>query len=1242
VNDTAPEPPPARTAFLRRVPDYPDNLPIAQYRSAILEAIRRHPTVIVAGETGSGKTTQLPKMLIEAGCVRQGRVAVTQPRRLAATSVAQRVAEEMGDPAARFVGHHVRFDNQTGADTVVTFMTDGIMLAETRTDRMLQRYDAIMIDEVHERSLNIDFLLGYLKRLLHRRPDLKLLISSATLDVVRFATFFDGAPVVEVPGRLYPVETRYREPEDPDSDLADEVAAVVDQLTTEQPRADILVFLSGEASIRETERLLAGRGYRQTEIIPLYGRLPAAEQRRAFAVGGRRRIILSTNVAETSVTLPGIRVVIDSGLARIKRYNPRTQVEKLHVEPISRASAEQRKGRCGRIAPGVCIRLYSSGDLASRPEFNDPEIKRSSLASVILTMMDLTLGRVDTFPFLDPPSPAAIKDGYRELKELEAIDAHRRLTPLGRQMARFSVEPRSARMLIEAHRRRVLPDILTVVSALETDDPRLRPAGHEDEADRAHASFSGKTSDFATLLRLWHAIDTAAGSHASRRFRAYCQEHFLSYRRVREWQAVRKHIAEACCRAGMSPDAGSSVNDETLHRSLLPGLLAKLGVRQERHSYRGGRGITFFIHPGSSLRNTPPQWVVAAELVETSRLFARYVAAVKPEWVESAAHHLCRYRYGQPYWDETTGFVRAEETVLLYGLPLASGRRRHYGPINPCVSRSIFIQHALVEGRMAAPPEVIRDNLRTLAEATAMEHRLRRRDLVIGESARFAFYDARLPRDIYSVRDFKQWLAEEPDSYKLLRLKADDLLLSEPDLNTLEDAPEQLHCNGIDLPLKYTYEPGSARDGATCMLTVAELQQITPTVADWIVPALLRQKMHALLRGLPKRYRRELVPLDRTVERMLRELEPGCKRLINAMDDWILRHCSHRVPAEDWPTDLPACLNLHVEVYDSDGKLLDSGDDVEQLKSRFARQARETADQQRAHTAAWSREGIRQWDFNSLLDSVEVGTTGWSVLHYPGIQDAGESVCLRLFPTSHAARRTSAIGLARLAMLALPREARQARSVTELSASARLTLGMIGHQPLSADALVLYAIADACGFFESLPRDRGAFVDRIHAGTHMFYTRTRAITALVEAAMETVSGVLAGLESLAEGPLHHAAVDMHDQLAGLFGPAFPHATAPAALNHYPRFLQAMQVRIRRLLESPAKDAEKFGMLTPYLDRLTPYREQLPCSAELEQYRWMLEEWRVSLFAQEIRTHIKVSPKRLDTQWEKALADIHAA
>ncbi len=1315
---------------------FPPELPITAHADAIASALRYHQTVIVCGDTGSGKTTQLPKIALKAGRGRRGLIGCTQPRRLAALAMARRVAEEFGQEPGGFVGYQHRFDKRLSPDTVVKFMTDGILLAETRHDRLFRAYDTLIIDEAHERSLNIDFLLGILKRVLPRRPDLKLIISSATLDVERFSAFFDRAPILSVPGRLYPIETRWRAAEEEeDPDLPRQIANAVDELIAEGP-GDILVFLPGERDIRDATETLTGRRLPHTEIIPLLASLPAGEQQRAFKLSSNRRIILSTNVAETSVTLPGIRFVIDSGLVRLSRYNARTQIQRLQIEPVSQASANQRKGRCGRIAPGICVRLFGEDDFKKRDEFTPPEILRASLAGVILTMLDLKLGEIESFPLIDPPSATMIREGYRELDMIGAIETGNQrseivgsreevggqrseeghltadcrlptancqlptatLTHLGRQLARLPLEPALARILFAAHHEKALADTLIVVAALECDDPRRRPLEKQAEADKLHARFLSPISDFAAIIRLWrwYREQTAKTSQSSAR--RLCKDNFLSYPRLREWSDLRDQL-ERLCKELQLDTASTEGGDAGMHRSLLTGLLGNLGKRDpETNDYRGARGIRFAIFPGSGLAKLkeqksevrgqrsevggqrpedshrsptsdrrPPalsrEWIMTGELVETSRLYARQAACIDPDWIEPAAKRLCKYSYHSAWWDPARGFVRVKEKVTLFGLVLVEARTRDYSRINPLEARAIFIREGLVAGAFPAPvPPFLCANLtriRTLLEA---EEKTRQHGTLFDPETAYAFYDARLPSEVCCASDLRQWLKgqlgvrkeelgvgeTQPSNHdhpipKSSLLNPNSLLMTDADLPPVRDLaqefPDAVTLSGNRLALTYRHAQGEADDGVTCTVPAPLLPLVAAWRSDWLVPGMLEEKLRWLVNVLPTKYRRLLQPVDETLAMCRSKMTPGRGALTNAFSDALYAVRGVRVPPEIWKEDaLPDHLRLRFVAVDDTGRELGNGRNIAPLVNLFAARVAEAAAAERT-ASPWHKDGLTQWDFGPLPPQVDVGKAGWPIVNYPALVDAKASVSLRLFADPAAAAAAHEKGLCRLFSLSLGKEWRRfmqppslPRAVALHAKQLEMTAESLGEEIGRATLRETFTedkpvIRDAQSFQERLVSERGR-LNSVHTA------RTRLVVAILHAAGEVESLLL-------KTPLPQPSLDdLSEQLAWLIFPGFAETVTAAQLQHIPRYLEACRVRIQRALANPAGDLRKFAELQPlwqqYVRHTALAEPPRHDRALLSHYRWLLEEFRVSLFAQELRTPMPVSAKRLDTLWGQLL------
>ncbi len=1242
----------ARRLERRPACEYPAELPVSERREEIAAAIGANRVTIIAGETGSGKTTQLPKICLELGRGAAGQIGVTQPRRIAALGVAERVAQELGSAVGDLVGYQIRFEARTSPLTLVKFMTDGVLLAETRADRWLEAYDTLIIDEAHERNLNVDFLLGYIKRLLPRRPDLKLIVSSATLDVARFSAFFGDAPVVEVSGRTYPVEIRHRPPAEEDSDLPGLVAAALAELDGETAgpaagRGDALVFLPGEQDIRETAELLTGRALPDTEILPLFGRLSAGEQRKVFQTSRRRRIVLATNVAETSVTVPRIRYVIDSGLARINRFDQRTQVERLRVESISQASAAQRAGRCGRVGPGICVRLYAADDLESRPEFTDPEIKRSSLASVILQMKELRLGEVEAFPFLEPPAPGQIKRGYEELFELGALDAERQLTPAGQRMARLPLEPRYARILLTAAELGVLPEALVIVAGLSVQDPRERPFAQRAAADAAHRRFRDPQSDFAGWLHLWRFCDDAAAERPSNnQFRRFCQEHFLSYRRLREWRAVREQLAEMLADLPAGPTVTGTVRNQNLHRALLAGLLSRLGQQTDKKDYQGAHGARFHIFPASGLFKTRPAWVFAAELVETKRLYAREAAAVDPTWAEALAPHLCKYSYADPHWDGRMGRAVAFEQVTIFGLPIVTRRRVDYGRVAPAAARKLLIEHGLVGGDLQTKLEFLEHNLRLVTEVHDWEQKARRTDLLVDKAALCAFYDSRLPDEAVSLRTLEKWFSRaarrEPT---LLHLRREDVLLQTLSGLTDADFPPYWIQGALKLPLNYRFAPGAADDGVTCTVPVGVLPQLDDWRTEWLVPGLLAEKVALLLRSLPRTLRRECNPIPETVSELLPRLEFGARPLREALGESLLELRGLRVPLDAWrPEELPAFLQLNYRIVDAAGETLAEGRDLNELRARLGQKAKE--DFKRAPKQNWECQGLTDWPDGDLPERVELTSGGLACHGFPALVDQGTSVAVKIFPAPEPARLTHRAGFVRLGLLALGEKPAGIRRGLPLGQAALLFYSALGGktEPLRDD-LVFAAAAQL--FLADRPpaRDETAFREILRAQGHKLALTAYELGRTVDQALTTAAGLHSRLNApVAPGPLVAAAqAEIVRQLAELVYPGFARDHGAENLAALPRYLEAIRMRLERLRQNPGKDRTKAELIEPLYAEFRRRRETLPaiirCGDEFGRYRWMLEEYRVSIYAQEVGASGPISPKRLAEQWARVEAQI---
>jgi ATP-dependent helicase HrpA len=1228
---------------------YPAELPISQRRDDILAAVRDHQVVIVAGETGSGKTTQLPKICLELGRGVRGTIGHTQPRRIAARTVAERIAQELGGEVGGTVGYQVRFTDRVSRDTRVKVMTDGILLAEIQRDRMLRRYDTLIIDEAHERSLNVDFILGYLKQLLPSRPDLKVIITSATIDPGRFSRHFEDAPVVEVSGRTYPVEVRYRpvaaEATDRDRDQTDAICDAVAELTAEGP-GDILVFLSGEREIRDTADALAKLALPGTEVLPLYARLSAAEQHRVFQPHTGRRIVLATNVAETSLTVPGIRYVVDPGTARISRYSHRTKVQRLPIEPISQASANQRAGRCGRLSDGICIRLYTVDDFESRPEFTDPEILRTHLASVILQMTALGLGDVAAFPFLDPPDRRNIADGVQLLEELGALDPAqpdpaKRLTPLGRKLAQLPVDPRLARMVLAAADNDCVRDVLVIAAALSIQDPRERPVDRQQAADEKHRRFADPQSDFVSYLNLWNYLTEQQQALSSSQFRRLCRAEFLHYLRVREWQDLTGQLRQVAKTLGIRPAPapagdGAAVlqpaDQQRLHQSLLAGLLSHIGLRDtEKQDYLGARNARFAIFPGSALFKKPPRWVMAAELVETSRLWARVAARIEPDWVERLGGHLVVRSYSEPHWDGERGAVLAYEKVTLYGVPLVASRPVNYGRIDPALSRELFIRHALVEGDWQTQHRFFQQNRRRLAEVAELEDRARRRDILVDDETLFDFYDRRVGPDVVSARHFDSWWKktrrEQPE---LLDFSAEMLVNPQAGDVSEADYPDSWQQPGLTLPLTYQFEPGTATDGVTVDVPVPVLNRVDAEDYQWQVPGLREELVTALIRSLPKALRRNFVPAPNYAQAALARISPADGPLLDALERELLRLTGVRVPRDAWAPDrLPEHLRITFRVVDERGRPLATGKDLAALQARLKPKVRAAI---AAVADDIERSGLRSWDFGALPRTFDRERAGHVVRGFPALVDAGDTVAVRVFETEAEQQQAMWAGTRRLLLLGVPSPVRYVAG--QLGNQAKLTLTVNPHGSVAA----LLADCVAAAVDRIVAEHGGPAWDAAAFGTLLEAVRSE----LNETALRTVRTVERILAEAQEverrlstitGPaLQPARADATAQLAGLVHNGFVTDTGLGQLPELVRYLRALTHRLDRLPADPARDADRLHRFQyaeqAYQQLLRQLSPAQAGTAPVRQLRWMLEELRVSYFAQTLRTAYPVSEQRI--------------
>ena len=1223
---------------------YPEDLPVAARRQEIAAAIAAHPVVIVAGETGSGKTTQLPKICLELGRGSNGLIGHTQPRRLAARTVAARIAGELGVAVGGLVGYRVRFSDQTSGNTAIKLMTDGILLNDMQQDRLLSRYDTLIIDEAHERSLNIDFLLGYLKRLLPRRPDLKVIVTSATIDVERFSRHFDDAPVIEVSGRSYPVETHYLGSEgEADEEPAERIVSLVDAIAAGDygQRGDVLVFLPGEREIRELAQIL--RRSDSVDVLPLYARLSQTEQNRVFEGARRRarlRVVLATNVAETSLTVPGIRYVIDPGVARLSRYSHRSRLQRLPVEPVSQASADQRRGRCGREAPGVCLRLFSEADYATRPEFTDPEIQRTNLASVILQMLSLGLGEVEEFPFIDPPDGRLIRDGYKLLEELGAVDAAGELTPTGRRMARFPVDPRLARMVLEGSTRGCLEAVLVIASALSVQDPRERPAEKRSQADQAHARFQHGRSDFLVWINLWRYYEQQRQALSQNRLRKLCQQEFLSYTRLREWRDVHAQLSIACRQQNVRVTAvlPEEENYRAVHCALLSGLLGNLAQRQEGREYLGARNRRLYVFPGSGQAKKKHPWIVAAEIVETSRVYAREVAAVEPRWALDINPKLLKHHYYEPHWRARTGQAVAFERITLYGLTLVERNPVHYGPIDPVASRELLIREGLIAGHFRQPPAFLRHNQGLVRELEELESRTRRRDILASEEVQFEFYDARIPAEIITARRLLAWLKRDKGAAALLRMDRDTVCAVDPGADLDAQFPDHLVFADMRLPLSYTFEPGGDTDGVSVTVPVGLLNRVPRRLFDWLVPGLLREKCIALVKGLPKDKRKHLVPAPDFVDRALAELEPGDVDLLEALALVLSRLGGISLSRDDWNVQkLDDYYRMNVRVVDARGKLLEQGRDLAALIRRFREDTRQSIGA--AEQASPAREGLLDWDFDTLPREWRFRQAGVDIVAWPALVDRGDSVAIELRDYTGAAQVSHRLGVLRLMRLRCARLLRELRKQLLRGNEANLLLARAGFERNALlEDLIDAAFVAATQLDSELPFSRDAFNQRLQQGSGKVVACANELETHLLTTLGVLGEIRARLAALEQREWAATRADVERQLAGLFGAGFQRDTPGEWLAQYPRYMKALRTRLERLAGQYEKDRKSMLMLEPLEELLRHALGRRPallllCPAA-RAYRWMLEELRVSLFAQNLGTRKAVSSKRLQEQWQE--------
>ena len=1229
------------------LPEFPDDLPICQCLEDIKHTIANHQVVVIAGETGSGKTTQIPKICLSIGRGVSGVIGHTQPRRIAARSIAARIAQELKTEVGQLVGYKIRFSDRVSEKSYIKLMTDGILLAEIQNDRYLNAYDTIIIDEAHERSLNIDFLLGYLKQLLPKRPDLKLIITSATIDVERFSRHFNDAPIIEVSGRTYPVEVRYRpllavDEDDQDKDMQQAILDAVDELSMLKQSGDVLIFLSGEREIRDTAEALRKHHPPHTQILPLYSRQSAGEQNRVFQSGGQRRLILATNVAETSLTVPGIRYVVDPGYARISRYSYRSKVQRLPIEKISQSSANQRKGRCGRISEGVCIRLYSEEEFISRPEYTDPEIKRTNLASVILQMEYLRLGAIEAFPFLEAPDQRYINDGYKLLEELGAMDKSRSLTVIGKQLAKLPIDPRIGRMLVAAQKYHCLSEALVITSALSCQDPRERPMDAQQKADEKHQAFMDERSDFVFFLNLWNTYQETRKHLSNNKLRKYCHENFLSYLRMKEWRDIYKQLHTLVTETGWRENTEPAEYSQ-LHKAILSGLISNIGFKSDKYEYQGQRNIRFYIHPGSALHKHAPKWMVAGEIVETTKLYARLAAKIESQWIEEVASHLVKHSYFEPHWEKKSGYVVAYESVSLYGLVVNPKRKINFGPVDGKTSREIFIRAALVERQLNTKLDFYRTNETLIHEVEELEAKARRRDILIDDQDLFQFYDERLPSHVLDRVSLQRWYktAGDNERHALFLTRA---FLTQTGADQAHEAmfPDHMVVNGLALQLSYHFEPGHPQDGVTVNVPAVVLQQLPSEPFEWLVPGMLRDKVVALIKSLPKSIRKSFVPAPNYADACINAMQDKSVSLITALTHQLHRMSGTPLPDEIWQEHkLDDHYLMNFKVIDDQGSVLAMGRNLEQLKERLKHQAHEQLSQ--LDNREFEKTNITRWDFGELPESVEVRQGGLSFKAYPALIDEKDSVCLKLLDNLPAATQHSRLGLRRLFMLTARQNIKYlAKNLPHIDKMCLYYANIDTCEHLKDDLLI--AIVDEA-FFEKefdiepvLVRDQSEFEQRCDRAKRQLISIANQRCERVFNSLQTYHQVVKSIKQHTGLNQLQAISDIKEQLSLLIYPNFVVNTPGRWLEHLPRYLQGIDIRLHKLQQSLAADQQRQNQLLPYWQKLVRQLETDPDAlsrnAAWSDYRWMLEEMRISLFAQNLKTSIPVSNNRLDEQLAK--------
>ncbi|OCG26585.1 ATP-dependent RNA helicase HrpA [Gilliamella sp. wkB108] len=1235
--------------------DFPDNLPVVEKKADIYEAIKNHQVVIIAGETGSGKTTQIPKICLELGLGLKGYIGHTQPRRLAARSVATRIAQELGTEIGQIVGYKVRFSDHVNETTLIKLMTDGILLAEIQQDKLLLQYDTIIIDEAHERSLNIDFILGYLKQLLPKRPDLKVIITSATIDVERFSKHFNQAPIIEVSGRTFPVEVRYRPPYYDENDNESEknsnfqpIIDAIDELSNES-HGDILIFLTGEREIRDLADSLNKLELRHTDILPLYARLSVSEQNRIFQSHTHRRIILATNVAETSLTVPGIKYVIDPGLARISRYSYRTKVQRLPIEPISQASANQRKGRCGRTSDGVCIRLYDEQDFLSRPEFTEPEILRTNLASVILQMTSLGLGDIAAFPFVESPDSKYIRDGIRLLEELGAIyTKHQQyhLTEIGQILSQLPIDPRLARMLVEARRLACTKEIMIITAALSIQDPRERPFDKQQASDEKHRRFADKESDFISLINLWNYIKEQQNTLSGNQFRRLCQKEFLNYLRIREWQDVYTQIRQTIKQLAF-PINSQVADYRSLHVALLSGLLSHVGMKElERHEYIGARNIKFAIFPNSALFKNQPKWCIASELVETSRLWGRTVAKIEADWIEPIAKQLVKYSYSEPRWSKKQGTTIANEKVTLFGLPIVASRLVNYSKIDPVLSRTLFIRHALVEGDWVTNHKFYKQNQKLIEEVEDLEHKSRRQDILIDDEDLFNFYEQRVDKTVISAKHFDTWWRKKQKSDpNFLDIEKNMLIRQSAQLFNLNDFPDFWYQDNLKLPLIYHFDIGHNRDGVTIKIPINVLNQIKNSSFDWQVPGFRHDLIVSLIKSLPKSLRRNLVPAPNYADAFLARISTTDQPLLATLANEFRKMTGVKITEEDWQLDqIPDYLKMTFVIVDNDNKEIASGKDLTILKEQLKQQVQQALSSLTSKKSVQlEQNNLTDWNFGSLPAIYEEKQKNYTVKAYPTIIDNQHSVSIKLIDNQQEQQRLTKLGIRRLLMLNIPSPIKYLHEKLPNKSKLGLYFNSFG------TVLTLIDDCIACGVDHLIETNNQIIHNENQYHELLNYTKVHInetvvdIAKQVEAILTLHFAINKKLKGRVDLSLAFALSDIKKQLSCLVYKGFVSQTGYKRLNDIYRYLLAIEKRIEKLSANIAKDRQSMAIIEDVEKQYESWMNTLPEIQRIQEkvtnIRWMIEELRVNLFAQQIGTPYPVSAKRIKQQIDSVKSEL---